>query len=74
MATPRGNSGPHGGAKAKRKAVIVEGSALPKWIPAVIRDHQEDSIALFVLTLLALATRFWKIAEPAAVVFDEHHL
>ena len=46
--------------------------------PEIIREnkrqrYQIDIVLLLLLTLLALATRFYNLAHPAEIVFDEQH-
>ena len=50
------------GAAQQLSGVVAALDEIPEWpwVPAI-------------LTALAFATRFWRLDEPPAVVFDEHH-
>ena len=42
-------------------------------LPEVVTSEWDYKLALGVITLLAFITRFWGIAHPNEVVFDEVH-
>jgi dolichyl-phosphate-mannose-protein mannosyltransferase len=66
-----------GGAKKDATALPSDVAQPPVTLPLakfVTKPSEWDyKVALFVVTALAFATRFYKITYPAEVVFDEVH-
>jgi dolichyl-phosphate-mannose-protein mannosyltransferase len=68
--------------KNKRPGSSGEGAAngtaerldhVKKEVTAAVASEWDYKIALVVVTILAFATRFYKISHPDQVVFDEVH-
>ena len=58
------------GAKAIQK---IENSISKRWFD-VSKYTKHEYYPAVILLLVAIATRFWRLEDPPAVVFDEHHL
>ena len=41
--------------------------------PAAKKSEWDYNLAIVIMTILAFATRFWKLSYPDQVVFDEVH-
>lgn len=59
--------------KRSRHANLLHRLALNPRLRTLLRFVRSERAVLVVLTLLAFATRFYRLAEPRAVVFDELH-
>ncbi|KAI9819486.1 MAG: hypothetical protein M1827_006934 [Pycnora praestabilis] len=73
-----------GGQTSKKSAAITNGSVprdddldilakVQKQTKEAVTSEWDYKLALFIITVLAFATRFWGIGHPDQVVFDEVH-
>jgi dolichyl-phosphate-mannose-protein mannosyltransferase len=74
MSSPSSSLRKRGGKKETYTAVPSDNASL---LPAVAAARQQSEwdywLAMIVLTVLAFATRFYRIDYPNEVVFDEVH-
>lgn len=74
MSSPSSSLRKRGGKKETYTAVPSENASLHPAVAAARKQSEWDYwLAMIVLTVLAFATRFYRIDYPNEVVFDEVH-
>ena len=74
MSSPSSSLRKRGGKKETYTVVPSDDASLPPAVAAARKQSEWDYwLAMIVLTVLAFATRFYRIDYPNEVVFDEVH-
>jgi dolichyl-phosphate-mannose-protein mannosyltransferase len=74
MSSPSPSLRKRGGKKDVQTALPSDsGSTTPVSVPVKQKSEWDYWLAIVILTLLAFATRFYRIDYPNEVVFDEVH-